>query len=237
MRRAAAVPGVVMASPAGEDLRIPVQAHGLAGFRAWLRSESFPELGRIDYLGGDVEIDMAPEDLQTHGTLKSAVAAELFNLVARPQHGYVFIDRTRVTSPAAGLSVEPDVVVVLFSSLDQGRVRQVPMEHKGPGRFIELEGAPDLIVEVLSDTSERKDLERLPPRYARAGVPELWLLDARGDEPALDIRSLVEGEYRSVEPDRDGWLESPVLAARFRLTRKPAPHAGWFYDLSCRPVT
>lgn len=48
-----------------------------AHFRAWTRSDRFPERGRIDWLDGVVEVDMAPEDLFTHGTVKVAVAADL----------------------------------------------------------------------------------------------------------------------------------------------------------------
>jgi hypothetical protein len=38
----------------------------------------FPKTGRVDYLDGEVDIGMSPEDLQTHGTLKAALTAELF---------------------------------------------------------------------------------------------------------------------------------------------------------------
>ena len=216
----------------GEDVRIPAAAHTVSGFRSWVHSSRFPELGRIDYVGGDIELDMSPEDLHTHGTPKSALAAGLFALVAKAGRGYVFIDRTRVTAPASGLSVEPDLVVVLFSSLDAGRVRQVPSSGKRAGRFIELEGAPDLVVEIVSDTSERKDNERLPPRYARAGIPELWLLDARGDQPRFEIKVLEGGgEYQSAAADPQGWSRSRILGGTFRVTRRAAPHSGWLYEL------
>jgi hypothetical protein len=34
----------------------------LEGFRRWAFSAEFPEIGRIDYLAGDVEVDTSPED-------------------------------------------------------------------------------------------------------------------------------------------------------------------------------
>jgi Uma2 family endonuclease len=213
---------------------IPRAAYHPQGFRAWAHSDRFPETGRIDYLDGEVDIDMSPEDLQTHGTLKAALAAELFLLIAKPQQGYVFVDRTRVTSAAGDLSVEPDIVVTLFSSLDAGRVRQVPSARPAPGRFIELEGAPDLVVEIVSDSSESKDTERLPPQYARVGIPELWLLDARGSEVRFEARLLRQGTYQRVEPDAEGWTLSALLKSRCRVTRQPAPHNGWLYALEVR---
>jgi Uma2 family endonuclease len=232
MKRAAAAWRVNV--PDDRALRIPRTARRLEGFRAWALSDRFPQTGRVDYLGGEVDVDMSPEDLQTHGTLKAALAAELFLLIAKPQSGYVFVDRTRVTSAAGELSVEPDVVVTLFSSLDAGRVRQVPAAAPVPGRFVELEGAPDLVVEIVSDSSEVKDTERLPAQYARAGVPELWLLDARGSEVRFEIRHLESGTYHRIEADGGGWQRSALLQAPCRVTRQPAPHNGWLYALEVR---
>jgi Uma2 family endonuclease len=36
-----------------------------------------------------------------------------------------------------------------------------------------VEGGPDLVVEIVSDSSEEKDLDRLPRAYFSAGVREL----------------------------------------------------------------
>ena len=46
----------------------------LTAFRHWSLSESFPKRGRIDWVGSQIEVDMSPEDLFTHGTLKTAVS-------------------------------------------------------------------------------------------------------------------------------------------------------------------
>lgn len=213
---------------------MPPAALVLEGFREWAHSDAFPRTGRIDYLAGAVEAEMSPKDLQTHGTVKTAIAAELFARIARSGRGFVFADRTRVTSVPAQLSVEPDVVAVLFESLDQGTVSQIPAASRTPGRFVELEGAPDLVVEILSDSSVGKDTERLPPRYARAGVGELWLIDARGEAPRLEIRTRAGSTYRTVTQDADGWARSPLVDADLRLTRQPTPHAGWLYELEVR---
>jgi Uma2 family endonuclease len=205
-----------------EGVRIPAGAHALDEFRRWCQDDQFPERGRIDYLQGDVEVDMSPEDLLTHGTAKVAIAARLQRLVVEHGLGVVFIDRGRVVSPAAGLSVEPDVVVVLRESLAAGRVRLVPSARR-PGRYVELEGAPDLVVEVLSDSSVGKDRKRLPRLYAQAGVPELWLADARGETPGFEIWTLGQAGYTRVapaSPGPDAWTASPLLGRRFRLLQR-----------------
>lgn len=223
-------------TPAADPLRIPASARALDGFRRWARSPEFPETGRIDYLAGELEVEMSPEDLYTHGAPKAEIAAALQELIARSGLGAVFVDRARVTVPEAGesgLSAEPDVTVVLWETLDSGRVREIPSAGGAAGRFIELQGPPDLIVEVVSDGSVTKDRERLPALYAAAGVPELWLVDARGAAIDFRIYDLAGSRYQEVAR-RGEWLTSPLLEREVRLTRSRAGAARWSYRLESR---
>jgi hypothetical protein len=93
-----------------ESFRIPADAFTFEGFRKWVHTPEFPETGRIDYLAGDIEIDMRPEDLHTHGIVKVSITVALAALVAECEIGEIFVDRTRVSYPFAALSMEPDVV-------------------------------------------------------------------------------------------------------------------------------
>jgi Uma2 family endonuclease len=218
-----------------DSIHIPPGVADLARFRAWAVSRSFPERGRIDFLAGDLEVDMSPEELHTHGLVKAEIAAALQLLVARRGLGEIYIDRARISSPEASLSVEPDIVVVFWETLDQGRLRKVPGARRKPGRVIEMEGAPDVVVEIVSDSSVRKDLVRLPPLYAVAGVPELWLVDAREEPVRFQIRSLGAGGYATVAPDAEGWTASPRLGRRFRLERREIRPGRWTYRLEQDP--
>jgi Uma2 family endonuclease len=153
-----------------DSIRIPPRATDFDEFRKWTTSHGFPDTGRIDFLAGSIDIDMSPEELHTHGVVKTAISAKLHEWIVEGDLGEVFSDRTRVVSPEVELSVEPDVVVVLWPSLVSGRVRYVP-SRTNPDRSYEMEGAPDLIVEIVSDSSVSKDTRRLPRLYASAGVP------------------------------------------------------------------
>jgi Uma2 family endonuclease len=214
-----------------ESIRIPQQARDLAGFRAWAVSSRFPENGRIDFLAGDLEVDMSPEDLHTHGLVKSEIATLLHSKVTHGGLGEVYIDRARVSSPRANLSVEPDVVVVFWETLDSGRLRYIPAASGKPGRYIEMEGAPDLVVEIVSSSSEKKDLARLPSLYAAAGIPELWLVDAREEAIRFEIRILGPEGYQIVEPGAEGWMRSSRLGYGFRLVRHEVRPGRWIYRL------
>jgi Uma2 family endonuclease len=217
-----------------EDLRIPAEVYAFDEFRHWSLSSDFPERGRIDYLDGEVEVELSPEDLYTHSVAKSEIAAELHALVKKTGRGNVFIDRTRIVSPIAQLSVEPDVVVVLWESLESGRVREIPGAGKGEGRYIELEGPPDVVVEVVSDSSVRKDRQRLPEFYARAGIPEFWTVDVRREPILFEIRSLGPEGYRVLPIEGEGWVASPILGGHFRLRRSVGRMGRWSYELEHR---
>jgi Uma2 family endonuclease len=218
-----------------ENLRIPEDAFTFDGFQRWIDSGEFPETGRIDYLEGDVEVDMSPEDLYTHGAVKTAITLKLGYLVVESDLGDVFIDRARVRSRFVDLSVEPDIVVVFGRSLEAGKVRLMPAAaRKGPDRFSALEGAVDLVVEIVSDGSVKKDTKRLPRLYARAGIPELWIVDARGEDLRFQIHALQDGSYVTADPDSEGWVRSPQLGADFRLVRRRSSPYPWRYTLQHR---
>jgi Uma2 family endonuclease len=206
----------------------------LSRFRQWSWADEFPDRGRIDFLAGTVEVDLSPEDLYTHGAVKSALAARLYTLVVDTDRGDLYIDRTRIVSPAAKLSVEPDLVVALWESLRTGKIREVPATSGQQGRFIELEGAPDLVVEIVSDSSVGKDRVRLPRLYAAAGVPELWLVDARGEDLAFEIFVLKAGRYVRQSSVGEDWLSSPVLQRSVKLTRRLNRRSRWSYELEHR---
>jgi Uma2 family endonuclease len=229
MRKGLCYLGPVM----GDLFRIPATARDFEGFRRWARSSRFPDRGRIDYVGGDLEVDIGPEDLQ-HGVVKLGIGASLHLRIGRTDLGDVYFGRARISSPAAELSVEPDIVVVLYDSLDTGRVREIPRRRGDPESIIELEGAADLVVEVISDGSVSKDRIRLPPQYAAAGVPELWLVDVRRGL-RFEVHVLEPEGYRLLAPDADGWISSPLIGP-VRLRRERIRPDRWSYRLDVGEV-
>ncbi len=218
-----------------ESLRIPADAHTFEGFWRWVDSDAFPESGRIDFLGGEIEADMSPEDLYTHGALKVELVRTLGSLVIDTGLGDLQSDSSRFRSPFASVTTEPDLVIVFGESVESGRVRLVPStRRRGRDNVLAFEGPVDLIVEIVSNSSVGKDLKRLPPFYARAGVRELWLLDARKADLRFDLLTLQEGAYTIVSPEADGWRRSPCLERAFRLQRFHQPPFPWSYRLEHR---
>jgi Uma2 family endonuclease len=209
---------------------IPGDLATLAAFRRWAASEAFPQTGRIDWVASHIEVDMSPEDIFTHGTLKTAIVGRLWPL-AQGRGIHLFAGETRVSSVAGDLSVEPDVVAVSDAAIDAGRVRLVPASGGRPDRFAELEGAPELAVEIVGDASVKKDTQRLPVAYHAAGIREFWLIDARGAEVGFTIhRWEPDGYVASTTADGHGF--STVFACGFALVRSRNPAGRFVYDLT-----
>ena len=123
-----------------EQVEIPADVRGLADFRCWALSDQFPERGRIDFIAGRIEVDMAPEDLFCHGTIKSEIATVIQRRVKRGRLGHLFIDSTRISSPEAGFWVEPDIVFLSHEALHSDRARLIGKASGRRGRYVEIEG-------------------------------------------------------------------------------------------------
>jgi Uma2 family endonuclease len=220
-----------------DELLVPPGIDSLQAFRRWCFSDDFPQHGRIDYLQGAIEVDMSPEELHSHGRVKTVLATFIETVAAAAGLGETFVDRTRLKSDPADLHCEPDVLFVSWESLRTGRVRYLPSSPTEPDRLMEVDGAADLAVEVVSRSSVNKDTQRLPPLYAAAGLRELWLADARLPDLSFRIFHLRAGRYAEARPDARGFRLSRVLGRRLRLVREPGPvPATWMYRVEERPA-
>jgi Uma2 family endonuclease len=215
------------------DVCVPTDAQTLAGFRAWAKSQAFPERGRISFLDEEIVIDMSPEEIETHGKVKTEISYGLVHLNKKRKLGEFYADRALLTNVEANLSTEPDATFATWKRLQAGRVRLVPREDE-QGQYLEVEGSPDWVLEIVSKGSVRKDTTRLREQYHQAGIREYWLIDARGE--AIDFALLVwqEGGYVPAATSRGGWQLSPVFGRRFRLTRRRNRVGRWEYTLQVK---
>jgi len=213
-----------------EQIEIPT-IRDLTEFRRWALSDDFPQRGRIDYIAGKIEVDMSPEDLFTHGTLKTALVSEINDRVTELDLGHVYVDSARVSSPVGTFSAEPDVLVITYLTIDKQQVTFIPKASGEKDRFVEIEGGPDLVVEIVSDSSVKKDTIRLPKAYFRAGVREYWLIDARGEELSFQLLRRGSEAFEPTPADAEGYCRSEVLGARYRLDRSRHKRGHWVYQL------
>ena len=53
--------------------RIPTKAMTLAGFRAWVISDQFPDKVRATFVDEEIYLDMSMEEMTTHAAVKAAI--------------------------------------------------------------------------------------------------------------------------------------------------------------------
>ncbi len=81
---------------------------------------------------------------------------------------------------------------------------------------MELDGAPDLIVEIHSPSTRRRDLLTKRALFARIGVREYWLIDP--EALAVTVLVLEDGGFVDLAPAEQGLVTSRVLPElRLRL--------------------
>ena len=121
-----------------------------------------PETGpRYQLIQGDLY--MAPAPNRFHQEISRNLQFELHSYLKRNPIGKLFdapfdvyLDETNV--------FQPDIIIVLN-------------ERLGILTEAGAEGAPNLVVEILSPKTRRLDLVNKKQEYARAGVEELWIID------------------------------------------------------------
>jgi Uma2 family endonuclease len=199
----------------GQAVVVPGWVSDLESFRRWSDDDEFPEAGQISYLCGEVWIDMGKEQLFFHNAVKTELTIVLGGLVRLRRSGRYFSDGAFLSHEDADVSNQPDGLYVSSESLRERRVRFI--EGRAVGH-VELEGSPDMVLEVVSTSSFVKDTETLREAYAKAGIREYWLVDARADPPRFDILRLGKSGYVATRK-RGGWVRSEVFGVSFRLTR------------------
>lgn len=157
--------------------------------------ERTPDDGnRYELIDGELFVT-PPPDL-SHGRGALVLAAAL--LAYEREHGGraqaaptgVFFDQ--------GSHVEPDVLYSRQENLDRWRRDQ---------RYVD--GAPDLVVEISSPSTRRRDLTLKRALYERHGVEEYWFVDR--DEQSVLIHRLRGDSYG--EPERVGRGQTAVSGA------------------------
>lgn len=195
-----------------DRIRIPANVNTLEAYRAWAHSDEFPDRGHFFFIDDELWIDMSPEQLFTHNQVKGEFERVLRHWARQTGLGRYFGDGALTTNEAANLSTEPDGVYISRESVRSGRI-EIVNNQDGP---LELVGAPDMVLEVISKSSVRKDTTILRELYWNAGVREYWLVDARGAEPTFTLLAHGPNGYEPASTVA-GWVSSNVFGRQFRL--------------------
>jgi len=149
--------------------------------RLWTYAEMVAELPEtnlpVELWNGEIIRSPAPHP--DHQTIVLNFAASLREFVAVAQVGKVFVSPVDVVLTPRRV-VQPDVLFIEKARLN------IVGSH--------VAGAPDLIMEVISAGSWRRDRIEKMALYEQAGVAEYWIIDP--DAAAIEVFALVKGVYQ-----------------------------------------
>ena len=142
----------------------------------WSDYRQLPDDERREIIGGEI-FDMSPAPSMRH----QSIAGELFRQMANHLHGKPCKPFTALADVKLSDEdvVQPDLMVVCDE-------KQITESH--------VEGAPALVVEILSLSTQSHDRKRKMELYARAGVKEVWLVSPL--PPGIEVFLLDGATYR-----------------------------------------
>jgi Uma2 family endonuclease len=141
---------------------------------------------RYEIIDGSLEL-MSPAPSTTH----QSVGGELYFILKQTCNSdYVIYNAPLDVILSATDVLQPDLVMVHRSRLEIVTKRGI-------------EGPPDLVAEIVSPGSRRRDKVVKMGRYAKYGVPEYWIIDIEArtleqyrleDKGLYALRNLFEGD-------------------------------------------
>ena len=169
----------VTATYAAQTVQLPVQGQWTYDDYARL-----PDDGkRYEVIRGELYMSAAPRPL--HQRVITRLAFFLEGYLEESNLGTAFAAPIDVLLPEKlGDPVQPDIVVIRRESL--------PVVGE-----LNIQGAPDLVMEVLSPSNPSHDRSLKHELYAEAGVPEYWIIDPL--ERTVEIHVLRAGSYILLE--------------------------------------
>lgn len=129
-------------------------------------------------------LHMSPAPRPKHQRAVGRLHLAISRFVEERRLGEVFLAPIDVLLPGLASPVQPDL-----SFLRESRLSTVTDEA--------IEGAPDLVVEVLSRSNWLTDRRDKLEIYARAGVAEYWIVDP--DERTIEVFGLQGQTYDLLE--------------------------------------
>ncbi|MEW6424535.1 MAG: Uma2 family endonuclease [Bacillota bacterium] len=153
-----------------------------------------PEDKRAELIGGDFYLVPSPSVI--HQRVAARIADLLRSFVAERKLGEVFYAPLDVVLTPYDV-VQPDIMFI-----SSERANLVTEEN--------IQGPPDLIVEILSPSTGMRDRTIKKKLYARSGVRELWLVNTAAQ--VIEVFDLEAGEEASPAVYARG--REPVLTSK-----------------------
>ena len=166
----------------------------------WQDVQQLPDDGkRREAIDGELYVTPAPS--LRHQRISMRLTLLLHGLLVEPGHGELFFAPTGVEFPATEEGVQPDL---LFVSNERRGILGDPW----------IQGPPDLVIEILSPTTARRDRGVKRKLYERQGVSEYWIVDPEAEAVEVWAFSGTPGEQQAAISHRRLTDRLPVHHAR-----------------------
>ncbi len=148
---------------------------------------------RYEILDGELSVTPAPRT--KHQSISGHLYRILANHIVANQLGDIYAAPTDVILAPTNV-VQPDLVFV-------GNDRRGIVTERA------IEGAPTLVIEILSPTTERTDRQTKAQLYAKYQVPHYWLIDP--DQQTLEAHELAVDRYTLIIKAQNSEVFTPSL--------------------------
>lgn len=150
-----------------------------------------------EWVKGKVTIFTAPTT--SHQMMLMFFSSLLNDFVGFFNLGVVIMAPFEMVIGGGKVSRQPDLLFVSRANMDNLD-------------FDRLNGAADLVIEIVSEASANRDYRGKYYEYQHAGVKEYWVVDPRPDKQYIYVYWLdPTGRYQSLVPDRHSRYHSRVL--------------------------
>ena len=172
-----------------------------AGTKPWPTYQDYLDIpgdDRYELINGEFILVSAPN--RAHQMVSVKLVSCMDPFVENKELGWVFHAPFEVLlADEEGINiVQPDIIFV-------------SKEREHIITPANIQGAPDLLVEILSPSTARRDRTTKRDLYARHGVGEYWIADP--DAQTVFVMLLKDGAFETVgEYSREDTLTSPTLS-------------------------
>jgi Uma2 family endonuclease len=150
-----------------------------------------------EWVNGEAIVFMSPKE--RHQALANFLEVLISNYVNEFELGIVRDAPYEMRVDPGGPAREPDLLFIARDHLDR-------VTENG------LAGPSDLVVEIISEESFKRDRDDKFYEYEAAGIPEYWLFGPRPRRRRAAFYQLnEEGEYQQILLDAEGHYHSAVL--------------------------
>ena len=161
---------------------------------------NLPDDKRYEIIDGEL-IEMAPSPRKKHQIISLNLSYRLLDFVRKHRLGHIISAPFDVHLNEKNI-LQPDILFILQEKEDI---------LKEEGVF----GSPDLVIEILSPSTTKRDRENKYKIYEKFGIKEYWIVDP--DKESIEVYVLEKDQYRLYNQSAKGYTIKSHLFSEIEI--------------------